>query len=428
MKAPTSLCCIALHLLAFAGVLQATGDPGLIAGRPLAPMEIQWSPVVLSKPLPEWADSPVNATAGGGVFPIPPEWKAPAADRYALTVIFEDTEDTGPIVEWRSREGDVQRISEGLGESPTALGMHARTLLLPGELTASGGAVIVSMPWRPEGLISASLQPVRDVTIAVAGARHDPGLIDRAGQVEEQADLQSAVPLEETGDFRYGPIFEAELAPAIEELSDGLEFAIPIDGVVEGAVLRTEAIGLAPTAQVEVVLNGKVLGTLQAAPFSLDDPAVVVEESSRVLLAGWRKMSLFIPADHWKRGDNTLVLRPRFQSPVYRPVSLKRTFLQLRFTAMSTESRIQFTDIAPPSADEDDPWQVGPDFETPLTIVEEPPPLPAVTTSPVPVAASEITEISPEPEVEQQEVPPSLPAISFGPPKIPIEGHLPVDD
>lgn len=380
----------------------------------------------MSKPLPGWADAPVESTPGGAVFPIPAEWKSPVADRFAVTVVFEDTGDIGPVVEWRSRSGDVQRISEGLGESDQALGLHARTMVLPSELTANGGAIIVSMPWRPEGLVSAAIQPVRDVTVAVTGSGFDPGLIDRAGQVEREEELRGVEVPGETGDFRRGPVIEAELAGGVEMLTHELEFAIPVDGAVEGAVLRSEVLGLDPSAAIEVVVNNRLVGKLNGVPFALDDPAVIMTDG-RLQLAGWRRHSVYIPGTAWRRGDNSLVLRhaPAAMGPTA-PLALKRTYLQLRFAPESSmPAPLQVVDVPSPlSGDNQDLWDVGPDFTTPVSFVDEPPPLPTVSTSPgVPPSRGEESA-----EVEESVEPAILPAVTFARPKIPIEGPLPVDD
>jgi len=368
-------------------------DAGLAAGRPLAPVSARWRPERQLSPLPVWAPGPVDLQEGQAVFPLPARWQQPAIDRYILTVVFEDAEDSGPTVEWRSAGGVVTRLSDGLGEGGGALGLHARTVVLPDAMTRDGGAVVVSMPWRMEGLVSASVQPARDVTIAVPGAGFHPGMVERAGVAVASEELEGREVPPSAGDVREGPVVEAELSANIEALEHELEFLVPMEGEVDGAILYSEALGLDPEARVDVEINGRKAGEMNSAAFRLDDPTAGVDSSGRLTIAGWRKHSLFLPARLWVRGENSIVLRYRPPShgarSVY-PVSIKNTFLHVLFgsggavaAAPSGSGRGIATAIS-------EPWPVNldeptsPDFSSPIAIVDEPPVLPLVVTAPPP--------------------------------------------
>lgn len=358
-------------------------DASLAAGRPLAPITVRWRPERQVSPLPPWAPAPVEIQEGAAVFHVPARWKHPSADRYVLTVVFEDTEDGGPIVEWRSAGGITTRLSEGLGESEEALGLHARTIVLPDAMTRDGGAVVVSMPWRIEGLVSASLRPARDATVAVPGARSQPGLVGRAGLAIESEELEGREVLPMPGDVREGSLVEAELSAGIEFLDGDVEWRVPIEGGVEGAMIVCEVLGLEPSDRLELVVNSVAAGELHAAAFRLDDPEVTPEPGGDLRLAGWRKHSLYFPASLLRTGENSILLRRRPPTQAgpgsLQPVALKNTFLHLRFGG-----------VAPQPAHVPPAWPVDltdsgePDLTAPVAIVQEPPPLPAVLTAPRP--------------------------------------------
>jgi hypothetical protein len=384
---------IAMCLLISLTASWAARDASLIAGRPMAPLEVRWKPVMTVNPLPGWAPAGMETSPSHAVFPIPARWQEPGIDRYVLTVVFYDSEDAGPIVDWRSAEGIETRLSEGLGESSAPLGLHARTMVLPDAVTKDGGVVVVSMPTRQEGLVSATIQPARDVTLAVAGASLQPGLIERDGSVIESELLEGRDLEPVGGDLREGSIVEAELSAAVETLDAGLDFVVPVDERVEGAVLHTEVIGLEPDDRIDVEVNGRRIGELNATPFRLDDPAITIDADRRLTIAGWRRHSLFLPGSAWLTArENTITLRLRSSHLSPSPISLKNTYLHLRFSppAAASEDMLAAPQRSVPAVPPETPWPVSldeppePDFETPISIVDEPPPTPVVITNPPP--------------------------------------------
>jgi hypothetical protein len=381
----------------FAGAVPAAAQPldaSMAAGRPLAPVGVRWAPVLTGSPLPEWVPGPVEMTPVSATFPVPARWSQPAIDRYVLTVVFYDTEDTGPVVEWRSSAGVLTRLSEGLGEGQESLGLHARIMVLPDVITREGGSLIVSMPWRQNGLVSATVQPARDVTVAVTGASLQPGLVGRGGNVVESELLEGREVPPASGDIREGPIVEAGLTSAIEHLDGELEFAVPVEGVVEGAILHTEVMGLDPAARIDIEINGRRIGEMNPEAFRLDDASVTIEANGALGVAGWRRHWLFMPGGEWRQGDNALVLRLRNASGAT-AVSIKNALLHLRFGDDTGLAGAEPAGLFPPGLDAPsevpaDPWptvadeSTEPDFETPLPLVSDPPVLPVVVTAPPP--------------------------------------------
>lgn len=211
--------------------------------------------------------------------------------------------------------------------------------------------------------------------MAVVGERHSPVLIDGNLQVFEDGEVNGSRPIPLSGDVRNGSIIEAELSARVEPLEDSLEFVIPIQGKPEAAMLRLEALGLDPEAKMEVSLNGQFLGTVNFPSFQLDDPSLVADWNGGLVLAGWRKGSLYIAARHLQEGDNSIVVALK-RSPVEtgREVFLRNTGIHLRFGALSWPQEFP----ASPDAANIDGLTAGPDF----TLVEPALPEPA---EPVPL-------------------------------------------
>jgi len=348
-------------------------DAALATGSKLAPFVVALKPGVQMSPLPPWMPSPptVHPETATIEVPVPALWAVPNGEFYVLTVVFDDQGDGGPAVEWRAPEGAVETLSLGLGEPGIRLGLNARTILLPKRLTRSGGVLLVSYYGRFEALISLSLRPARGDLLAVLGAQTTPAIVDDALRVFERDDVSGLRAAPITGDVKRGTIVEAELAANVEELPDAIEFIAPMDGRVEGAMLKLEVLGLDPEAHLDIELNGTPVGPVGLAGFALDDPAVVPDGLGRLTVAGWRKGTLFLPARLWSPGDNSLVVtlrRSEFESG--RPVFLKNTTLSVRFSGPAPT----------PSVEASIPDE--PDFTLPDPNVPDPaePPLPEIVT------------------------------------------------
>ncbi|MEI6073598.1 MAG: hypothetical protein WCS31_17570 [Verrucomicrobiae bacterium] len=321
--------------LLFAGVCLADGDASLATGRNFAPFVLALKPALQMSPLPGWMTAPavVHEETATIDIPIPALWASPAVEFYALTVVFDDCGDGGPAVEWRAPDGSTSTISQGLGEWGTALGLNARTILLPESLTRNGGVLLVSYYAKFSGLLSLAVRPARGDLLAVLGGQSDPVLVDEALRVFErgEADGRRMVPV--SGDVRRGAIVEAELSAPVAPFDRELEFVVPIDGAVEGAMIRLDVLGLDPEARIEVRVNALPVGQLSFPPFRLDDPSLVPDDTGRLILAGWRAGSLFLPARLWLQGDNSVVLTwKRSDAETGRPVFVRNSALHLRFS------------------------------------------------------------------------------------------------
>jgi hypothetical protein len=135
-----------------------------------------------------------------------------------------------------------------------------------------------------------------------------------------------------SGDLHKGTIVEAELSAPLEPLESGIEFVAPLDGPVEGAMLKLETLGLDPEASLLVEVNKKPIGIINFPGFELNDPSIVTDWNGRLILAGWRKGSLFVPAKFLAAGDNSIVVSlKRSEMETGRKVFLRNSQIHLRF-------------------------------------------------------------------------------------------------
>lgn len=354
------------------------------------PLVLALKPALQISALPPWVRDMPRVDPGASLveLEILPSWRAAGVDFFAVTVVFHDNGDGGPALEWRSAEGVVSTISYGLGEIGKPVGLNSRTVLLPQVLTRDGGMVILSYYGKFESLLSLAVRPAREDGMAVLGARRFPILVDGELQVFEDSEVNGNRPVPLAGDVRNGSIVEAELAAQTEHLEDSIGFIVPIEGKIEGGMLRLEALGLDPEARLEMWVNDHPVGSVNFPGFQLDDPSLVTDWNGNLVMAGWRKGSMFVSARHLFEGDNSIVIRLA-RSPVEtgRDVFLRNTGLHLRFASTPWTPPAESAGELP---SEVDGVRSGPDFsltDPAIPVVDEEP-LPEVVTSPGPQDAA----------------------------------------
>jgi hypothetical protein len=307
----------------------------LYAGGTFDPFTLALQPSVQMSALPPWVDGPakVDSATSTVTVVIHPCWVSSGVEMFVASVVFYDNGDGGPALEWESGDGKISTISFGLGEIGNPVGLNSRTVLLPQDLTRAGGKLLLSYFGKFDSLLSLAIRPAREDTMAVVGERHSPVLLDGNLQVFEDGEVNGTRPIPLAGDIRNGSIIEAELSARVEPLEDTLEFVIPIQGKPEAAMLRLETLGLDPEAKIEVSVNGQILGAVGFPSFQLDDPSLVTDWNGSLVLAGWRKGSLFIAARHFIEGDNSIVLTlQRSSAETGREVFLRNSGIHLRFS------------------------------------------------------------------------------------------------
>ena len=309
-------------------------NPILHAGGTFDPFLLALQPAVQMSALPPWVSGapkvdPATATV---TVTIHPDWVSSGVEMFVATVVFTDNGDGGPALEWESAEAKISTISYGLGEIGKAVGLNSRTVLLPQALTREGGKLLLSYFGKFDSLLSLAIRPAREDSLAVIGERQSPVLIDGNMQVFEDGEVNGTRPIPLAGDIRNGSVIEAELSARVEKLEEPLKFIIPIEGKPEAGMLRLESLGLDPEAKIEVSVNGHELGTVNFPSFQLDDPSLVTDWNGNLILAGWRKGSLFIAARHLLEGENSIALTlKRSSAETGREVFLRNSGIHLRF-------------------------------------------------------------------------------------------------
>jgi len=317
--------------------------PVLKAASPLDPLIVTLQPTVSLGTLPVWEGTTnlpsIHPESDFVDIPVPSLATQEEIGCFALTVVFQDNGDGGPVVEWISNQGDITLLSAGLGDNGIALGLNARTLLLSQSLTLDGGTIRVSFTGRFSRLISTSLRPARELSVAALDESFKPALIENDRTVHSEEEVSGADIHPQSGDRTDGYVIHADLAASPLRLDlpgsgSTTEFVIPLSEKPVGSLIQTEVGGLDPESWIEVSVNGESRGVLAPASFSLNDPAVVMTPPKNHLqVAGWRNASIFIPARLWKPGDNSVLMTlHRSTDDAGTPVYLRRVRGDLLFS------------------------------------------------------------------------------------------------
>ena len=313
------------------------------------PLTVTFQPKQAIGTIPVWETATTNvpsihAESDSVYIPVPSLSSQEEIGCFALTVVFQDTGDGGPVVEWRSNQGDLTLLSAGLGESGVALGLNAHTLLLPQSLTLDGGSISVSYVGRFSRLISTSLRPARELGVAALGEDFKPALIENDHQVLAEEEVSGADHHPQSGDRTDGSVIHADLAASPLRLDlpgsgNTTEFVVPLSDKPVGSLLQAEVGGLDPESWIEVRINGELRGILAPAPFSLKSPGVIISPEGHLQVAGWRNASIFIPSRLWATGDNSIVLLlHRAPGDSGSPVYLRKVRADLLFPSISTST------------------------------------------------------------------------------------------
>jgi len=344
-------------ILVLSASLQAASDS-------FQQLSVTLQPQIVEGPTPSWETGKVliEPTSDSVQIPVPALASQDEIGSFALTVLFQDQGDGGPVVEWQPKEGHRLLLSAGLGETGVALGLNARTLLISQSLALDGGTLRISFAGRFARLISVTLRPARDIGIASLGSTFSPALAGENEPILTEEEVSGADALPALGDSTEGNVVHAELTTPAKQLdglgSDGvMEFIIPISSTsqnIAASLLHTEVSGLDPESWIEVSVNGESLGALGMAPFALNSPAVIFSSTGRLQFAGWRQASLLIPAHLWKSGENsvTLSLR-RVTGDAGNPLFLRKAKIDLLFAPMTQSlplASLPLTPAAAPSA------------------------------------------------------------------------------
>ena len=332
-----------LGIVALLFLLQASLEAATDTFQPLT---VTLQPKVIQQISPSWETGSVVIQSASDTVDIPVPALASQDDigGFALTVVFQDNGDGGPVVEWQPKEGESILLSAGLGETGIALGLNARTLLINQSQALDGGTLHISYAGRFSRIISVTLRPARELSIAALGADFSPAILGENEPTLTTSKVSGADETLPSGDRADGQVIHAELSTAPKQLTAAdaggeMEFIIPLAATPQGSLLQTEIAGLDPESQIEVSVNGESLGALGDAPFSLNAPNALLSSSGRLQIAGWHPASLLIPAGLWKNGDNSVILTlHRVTGDVSQAVYLRKARVDLLFSPTATTS------------------------------------------------------------------------------------------
>lgn len=325
----------------------------------LEPLSVTLHPATVISPMPAWAGgkAPIVAPESSSVeFSLPSMALEEEIGCFVLTTVFDDRGDGGPLVEWIAPNGDRTLLSAGLGDVGVSPGPNVRTLLIPQSVTLDGGKVRVSFAGRFERLLTVVLRPARELSLAALPSDLTPALIDGTGHVLSSEEVSGKDWIPTTGDRTDGYLVKADLGAAPIRLDlpgtgDSTEYVVPVSTNPSGCLLQAEVAGLDPESWITVSLNGESRGALAPAPFSLNDPGVLLDQG-RIRLAGWRKVSLYLPGRLWKEGDNSLVLTlHRGQGDDSSRVLLRQLTCDMLFQSPSPETLSTGSIFGNPSPD-----------------------------------------------------------------------------
>jgi len=221
-----------------------------------------------------------------------------------VTIVFEDLGVEPIAVSWKSLETGLQiplseNLSEGVG------GWGQRTLRLPSALATQGGIVVLSGNQRAVARVRIDWLEPTETYVAVDQAI--PGLIMGGRMIDDTA--LSGRPEMSPPDAWFGEVFETALQDDPVSLDGGVLFEIPFAEAHTTILLKAKFQGVAPGDAVEIWVNDELAGTIQPVTPPLTDPGYVRIADQRVVYAGWREGTIFLPSGMLQAGENTLVVR-----------------------------------------------------------------------------------------------------------------------
>lgn len=220
-----------------------------------------------------------------------------------LTFIFEEDENSRLGVFWRGEgSGEQLTLSKNLAEGVE--GLNRRTISLPATATEEGGRIFIT--GRQDQLLRVRIDWCEPVRTFVAPDQERPELV-AGGRVHLERDL-GGEPALSPPDAWFGQVLDASLQDGTADLTEPVEFVVPLDGTVGSARFRARFLGLPLGRAVRVWVNGAFAGRMIPDAPSLSDPGYV-RKAGRTVFAGWREGGLFIEPGLLKAGDNSIIVQ-----------------------------------------------------------------------------------------------------------------------
>lgn len=341
----------------FAAAVRAEGDPVFTADLPFD----------AAQSLPSWMHGPPVSAPGQGArvaFNLSP----PVGKDLLVHFVFDETEGGGLRVEWlREGQSTPELLAENLGES---LGVpNQRPLLISASRLGGNGSLLVQ-GGANLNVNRVKFEWVAERTMLSATTRYVPVVVTASRLTLAETDVDGGPRPALKDEWRERTV-RAALTEGAELLTPSLELLAELQEAPQQARLEASVAGVFLDQEVWLVVNGEELGPLAVEVPTLEDPGHLGLPGREVVFAGWRRASIFIPADLMLPGGNSLLLELR--SPAgsdYR----NRTFVRDAVLELSYPPALAEPDLSLPLPDlpSGDPSASG---EEPLPPVE--PPLPA---------------------------------------------------
>lgn len=225
-------------------------------------------------------------------------------ERVFLTFVFdEDGKSTSLGVFWRG-EGSGEQITLSKNLAEGVKGLNRRTIPLPAEAGEEGGRIYIT--GRQDSLLRLRIDWCEPVATFVAPDQERPALV-AAGRPYLERNL-GGEPVMSPPDAWLGNVLDAALQDGVAELSEPVEFVVPLDGMTGSARFRARFLGLPLGRGVRVWVNGEFAGRVVPDAPPLSDPGYV-RKAGRTIYAGWREAGLYIEPGVLKEGENSILVQ-----------------------------------------------------------------------------------------------------------------------
>jgi hypothetical protein len=304
----------------------------LIATAALLPLRAEDEPVTgvmvdLSRhslqPLPSWL-AVTDAEPTGTAFQI----AAPqGVSDLAVTFYFRETNGSTLSVDWLGINGAFP-LSANLCEGVDL--PNQRTLLISRETIGAFGSLVVSSPDGSPLVDRVRFDWTVPSTVASTPGALVPGLLRADGSLlaADELDGQPVFPEE---DEWTGRTVTAALSAVPERVERGVAYCVDIAESPKWARLSLQVLGLPLDSAVAIWINGRSAGQLMAETPNLNDPGLITDSEGHPSYAGWRKVTLFVPAGLIMDGENTFQFSRQDPLNAAPALAVKDVTLQLRF-------------------------------------------------------------------------------------------------
>ena len=314
-------------------------------------------PFDAAQPLPAWMHGPPVSAPGQGAriaFHLSP----PTGKDLLVHLVFDETEGGGLRVEWlRDGQSTPELLTENLGEN---LGVPNQRPLLISASRLGGNGSLLLQGGAKLNVNRVKFEWVSERTMLSSDARYVPVVVTASRLTLAEADVDGG-PRPALRDEWRDRVVRAALTEGAELLTPSLELLAELEQAPDQARLEASLAGVFLDQEIWLVVNGQEVGPIAVEVPTLEDPGHLGLPGREMTFAGWRRASVYIPAELMLPGENSLLLELR--SPLnsdYR----NRTFVRDAVLELSYPPAAREPDLSLPLPDL--PAGEPPDLAEPL--------------------------------------------------------------